>query len=135
MKFTDLCDITKEGDRGLCYESEDRCWRVARAHMGPTEVEWHVYQAHAGRFVRRVRWASMATEAEGMAVASVLAALPLAASPAKASAATRWYAGRLVTVAFMRSVAAFGRAVLAARGGRQGAHVSHDSADDGTADG
>lgn len=112
MKFLDLVDITKEGVRGLAYQSEDGQWRVSASDMGDPPFTWRVWQRRRGAWVGRLPWMALASPQEAQGVAAFLASLPLSASPLALLDRAEWAVRRGATAALAFAAARIGEAVL-----------------------
>lgn len=112
MKFLDLVDLTKDGQRGLAYQSEDGRWRVSASDMGDPPFTWCVWQRRRATWTRRLPWLALASAQEAQGVASFLATAPLTLSPLLLRDRVEWAVRRGATAALAYASVRLGDALL-----------------------
>ena len=112
MKFTDLVDITHEGQRGLAYQSEDGRWRVSASDLGDPPFTWCVWQRRRATWMQRLPWLALASAEEAQGVASFLATLPLGLSPLLLRDGAEWAVRRGATAALAYASVRIGEVVM-----------------------
>ena len=112
MKFTDLVDITKEGQRGLAYQSEDGRWRVSASDMGDPPFTWCVWQRRRATWVQRLPWLALASAAEAQGVATFLSTLPMGLSPLLLRDRLEWAVRRAATAGLAYASVRIGEMVM-----------------------
>ena len=112
MKFLDLVDITKEGQRGLAYQSEDGQWRVSASDMGDPPFTWCVWQRRRATWAQRLPWLALASAAEAQGVATFLSTLPMGLSPLLLRDRVEWAVRRAATAGLAYASVRIGEVVM-----------------------
>ncbi len=112
MKFHDLAALTKEGQPGLAFQSEDGQWRVSASDMGSPPFTWYVWQRRRATWVHRLSWLALASAEEAQGVAAFLATAPLALSPILLRDRVEWAVRRGATAALAYASVRIGEAIM-----------------------